>query len=1395
MKKYQAMVFLLSTALTVSNTIPIFGASNDISGHWAEATIIKWQNAGKIDGYTDGTFQPEKLITRAEFVRLLNSALSNAFTSTINVPFIDVQQNDWFYTDVAKAVSSKTVSGFSDGTFRPTETVTRAQAAVLICNAKGLTPNDAAANNFTDVENIPTWAKGGIGAAVSAGYLSGYPDGRFGANKGMTRAEAISILDRISNKNNSANITQMELPFPNDDDKTESETINTGEMVWANGGGGTSKKTSSGGSSSNTNKYNNLTIASQSDANSYSGKTLTGTTKIYTNDEGINLDNIKFSGDIEIYAQPTVAAAYINAESNTAVAAKYSGEINVVFGKNTKITGNITIASNHYTGTQIVIKTDTAKTVRKIIANTAAKIFGFQISTVEAEADVTIAEGTEVNKIEAHAPIQIENSASVSTIEANTGTSVETAPEANVENIIANGEIENIVLNGTNTTNITINKGASVDTIVINNNANAKINIENGASIDNIVLNDSAKADIVITENATVETIISNSDELGTNISGDGDIGTIIAKNPETIQNNTDTAITKPEDNTQGGNDNTQGGEETKQKITASETELPIYSRERFVDLTTELEGKIIWSAQDEDGKEYQILIDEQDDKKAKLTVPPYVQAGTNITVTATTGNETASITIKIVVIDTSPVIEEVIVHPPTSEKIVKGGSGTFTFEVTGENLGLPDYKDVFYEIIVDGHTISNKNDETLDGISGIKYYTVLNESEMYITSGVKIVLNEDASIEEGKTITVKAISQMDNTKFGEVSATVVGGLEEEEKATLDAAVKALELAEDIEIKDLPAKYRKSPRDIEEKIIEVAKQIEGIKDVEGIDITFKLDKLPEDGLPQEETTTVSGNFEVTMLGVPSENGEISKSIPVTVLAPEKITGIILSAFPKPVVGEIIPDLSNKLQLDNYLTYKIVTNGSEATRWDIVDENGNYVSAAGEKFEAGKIYQAHVFLETYTGYEFEEEIDIKIIGDTENATISKCYVNNGLVSVQLTFPKTKEEPDNPDNPDDIYDTRPISLYIPSTYGADLIIVDETNQFGFKFVQYKEINSEKSFNIAINRTYDWNNLKENDDVTEWFPNMPEGVTATVSEIASGIRWPFLTIQLNGMPTQATEEPVILTINIPKEKFISSNNKIPKEDFISILSDDELLIPIQIDEAKKISSVGIVEEILLPSEGNETIGKLTAKDTDKYTVSATNWTKQEQNYTTEITFTAKDGYKFAETLPTLEIEGMSNISNGILGKNEKGYPTLTFTVTVSSSNSDNNNTNTPPSGDNNDTNTPPSGDNSDQDAPPSGDDNNSDTPPSGDDSDQDTPPSGDDNDIDTSSSGDDNNSDTPPSGDNSDQDTPPSGDDNNSDTPPSGDNSDQDTPPSGDDNNSDTPPSGDNNDTEQP
>lgn len=118
MKKKQAIAFLLSTTMAVGGAVQAFAAASDINGHWAEATIAKWQSVGKIGGYEDGTFKPDKTITRAEFVRLLNTATATSFTSSANISFSDVKESDWFFADVAKAVGSKITSGFEDGTFQ-----------------------------------------------------------------------------------------------------------------------------------------------------------------------------------------------------------------------------------------------------------------------------------------------------------------------------------------------------------------------------------------------------------------------------------------------------------------------------------------------------------------------------------------------------------------------------------------------------------------------------------------------------------------------------------------------------------------------------------------------------------------------------------------------------------------------------------------------------------------------------------------------------------------------------------------------------------------------------------------------------------------------------------------------------------------------------------------------------------------------------------------------------------------------------------------------------------------------------------------------------------------------------------------------------------------------------
>lgn len=269
MKKYQAVAFLLSTAMTVSSVAPVFGASSDISRHWAESTITKWQNDGRIGGYEDGTFQPDKAITRAEFVRLLNSAVSTPEGG--NIDFSDVKSGDWFYNDVAKAVGSNIASGFEDNTFRPSETVTRTQAAVFICNALKLTANESGASAFTDAADIPGWAKGAVGAVVSAGFLSGYPDGSFGANKGMTRAEAVSTLDRVLGNGTSQNTPSGEIDTTDKQEQDDNKTANAGTMVWKGGGSGSSSSKSSGSSSSDS-EYKNIVIRSQAQADNYSEK-------------------------------------------------------------------------------------------------------------------------------------------------------------------------------------------------------------------------------------------------------------------------------------------------------------------------------------------------------------------------------------------------------------------------------------------------------------------------------------------------------------------------------------------------------------------------------------------------------------------------------------------------------------------------------------------------------------------------------------------------------------------------------------------------------------------------------------------------------------------------------------------------------------------------------------------------------------------------------------------------------------------------------------------------------------------------------------------------------------------------------------------------------------------
>ncbi|MFX4262142.1 S-layer homology domain-containing protein [Pelotomaculum propionicicum] len=184
-----ALVILMFTGQSLA-------APPDIQNHWAQKQISDWVDKGYISGYPDGSFKPDNTITRAEFVTMANRAFGK--NATVPVSFPDVSSKDWFAAGVAKAVAAGYISGYDDGTFRPNENIKRQEAAVMITKLLNLavSADDQVLNQFADYADIPQWSKGYIGAVVAAGYMSGYTDQTYQPEGHITRAEAVSTLDR-----------------------------------------------------------------------------------------------------------------------------------------------------------------------------------------------------------------------------------------------------------------------------------------------------------------------------------------------------------------------------------------------------------------------------------------------------------------------------------------------------------------------------------------------------------------------------------------------------------------------------------------------------------------------------------------------------------------------------------------------------------------------------------------------------------------------------------------------------------------------------------------------------------------------------------------------------------------------------------------------------------------------------------------------------------------------------------------------------------------------------------------------------------------------------------------------------------------------------------------------
>lgn len=186
--------FLILSILLIS----ISGATlafSDTNGHWAIDTIDEMSKIEIVNGYEDDTFRPNNDMTRAEFITIVNRLLGLKEKSNKYVP--DVKREEWYSDEIRIAIEAGIVQGDEKGYIYPNNKITRQEAIIILTRAFKVEATPLATNDYIDQNEVAGWAKDYINSFIEHEYICGYEDNSLRPNGNITRAEAITIIDRI----------------------------------------------------------------------------------------------------------------------------------------------------------------------------------------------------------------------------------------------------------------------------------------------------------------------------------------------------------------------------------------------------------------------------------------------------------------------------------------------------------------------------------------------------------------------------------------------------------------------------------------------------------------------------------------------------------------------------------------------------------------------------------------------------------------------------------------------------------------------------------------------------------------------------------------------------------------------------------------------------------------------------------------------------------------------------------------------------------------------------------------------------------------------------------------------------------------------------------------------
>ena len=184
--------------------VPVVPSDPDDEDEDDEVFVPNWLNTedhySYIVGYEDGEVKPNNNITRAEvatiFFRLLTDDARARYWSQTN-DYSDIAPESWYNNAVSTLSNMGIINGYEDGTFKPNAPITRAEFTAIATRFFDYTAEYEGA--FNDVSRS-AWYADCVQAAVDMGLVDGYPDGGFHPNSNITRAEAVTIVNRVLNR-------------------------------------------------------------------------------------------------------------------------------------------------------------------------------------------------------------------------------------------------------------------------------------------------------------------------------------------------------------------------------------------------------------------------------------------------------------------------------------------------------------------------------------------------------------------------------------------------------------------------------------------------------------------------------------------------------------------------------------------------------------------------------------------------------------------------------------------------------------------------------------------------------------------------------------------------------------------------------------------------------------------------------------------------------------------------------------------------------------------------------------------------------------------------------------------------------------------------------------------